>query len=340
MLQILRYEDIGGVSWNHYIDSLQGSTFNMTAENIEFICEYSDSKIANESFLIEQDNQIAGAAVLCVEKNNSGLHCISWGGHYCTAPYISPKILYKNQEKKIKEIFKYIEELAKKYKVDRICLALDPLANPENHSKMFNYNYLIKYGYTDDSGLTQIVDLRRTAAQLYSDIRKGHKSNIKQGEHFDIRFFDKNSITQNEINIYRHVYEYDAGKVTRNSEMTHHFYQFIKQGKGVLGIAWNQGVPVGVIIAVFYKDTAYYFSYGEKTDCTDNHPPGHILQWKLILYLKEKGIQFYETGEQVYGKSNPGDFDEKAANISLFKRGFGGYTVSHFKGNRINKFTL
>lgn len=332
MLQILRYEDIGADSWNHQIDSLDGATFNMTAENIEFICEYSKEKVANESFLIKLDNKIAGAGVLCVEKNSNGSNSISWGGNYCAAPYISNKIPYKNQEKRIKEIFNYIESLAEKYKVDRICMALDPLGNPESSHRMFNYNYLIKYGYIDYSGLTQMIDLQKSTVQLYSDIRKGHKSNIKQGERFDIRIYDKDSITQNEINIYRQVYEYDAGKVTRNSEMTHHYYQFIKQGKGVLGIAYNNGLPIGVIIATFYKDTAYYSSYAEKTDCTDGIPPGHILQWSLMLYLKEKGIRFYETGEQEYGKTNHSDFDEKAVNISLFKRGFGGYTVPHFKG--------
>lgn len=43
-------------------------------------------------------------------------------------------------------------------------------------------------------------------------------------------------------------------------------------------------------------------------------------------------MEFYNIGEQVFEKSEK--VSEKEVNISLFKRGFGGYTVSSFSGEK------
>ena len=166
---------------------------------------------------------------------------------------------------------------------------------------------------------------------LFSDIRKGHKSDIKKAD-YSITFFDKENITEDVIKEYRRIYECDAGMVTRNSQMSHHYLKFVQDGNGLVGIAKKGHENVAVIIVTLYKDTAYYSSYAELTDKLEHISVGHVLQWETILELKKRGIAFYEIGEQVFGKTHYSDPDKKLINISRFKRGFGGYTVPFYRG--------
>ena len=72
--------------------------------------------------------------------------------------------------------------------------------------------------------------------------------------------------------------------------------------------------------------------YAEKTDLADGTSPGYFLQYKVMMWLKEHGVLYYDIGEQVFGDSLYDFPSEKILNISSFKRGFGGYTVPMFRG--------
>lgn len=330
-MEDIKFVDISNMKWDGYIEKMEGSTFNYTADKINFDVEYAENIIANESRIFLVDNQPVAASVVYVEENSKKKNTISWAGNYCMAPLISREYSYKMQEKYMEKILFYIEELAKKYNCKEILLKYDPLVNASQDKRIYNYNCLLKQKYFDRSSLTQIIDLRQEEKQLFSEIRKGHKSDIKKGN-YTIEFFDKENITEAIINEYRRIYECDAGKVTRNSEMAHHYLKFVQDGYGIVGIAKKNEENVAVIIVTFYKNTAYYSSYAELTEQLNGIPVGHMLQWNTILLLKQRGIQFYEMGEQVFGKTHYNNPDRKLINISNFKRGFGGYTVPFFRG--------
>ena len=57
----------------------------------------------------------------------------------------------------------------------------------------------------------------------------------------------------------------------------------------------------------------------------------------MIKYLKAHEIEFYEMGEQIFGKYEKGTEEEKLVNISTYKREFGGYTVPVFRGIKVNR---
>ncbi len=335
-MEFIKYDDVNTDYWDSCIDKLDNCSFNYRSARIEFDREYSNRIIANESFLVKVDKTMIGVCLIFIEENDEGFHQISWADRYCLAPYISNSITYKNQEKYMKDIFDYIINISEKYNCAHIYFRLDPLINPEQKDKLCNYNFLLKYNFIDQSSLSQIIDLRKEESELFSDVRKGHRSSLKAGADFEIEIYDSSNMIDDKIEIYRAIYEYDAGRVTRNSEMTHHFLKFIKAGNAVLGFAKLKGEYVGVILATFYKNTAYYFSYAEMTDKLEGKSVGHVLQWSTIKYLKKIGIEFYEIGEQVFGKTHYSMPDPKLINISLFKRGFGGYTVPFYRGVRDN----
>ena len=332
-MECLKYIQLEHQRWDEYIAKIEGSTFSYTSVKINFDVEYSLFLKENESMILLEDNQPIAAVILYIEEYN-GTYSVSWSKGYVPLPVIHQGLTYKQQEKIMKKSLEYIEKIAGEYGCQSILLRFDPLVNPANTSKLYNYNVLLKEQYQDKSTLTQMIDLRQEEKILRSEIRKGHKSDIKRGR-CQITFYDKDNITESIIEEYKRIYELDAGKVTRNSEMYMHYYNFVKAGEGLVALANCEGENVAVLIATLYKDTAYYSSYAELTEQLQGKPAGHQLQWNTILELKQRGIAFYEIGEQVFGEYPRGSEEAKLVNISAFKRGFGGYTTAMFRGEKI-----
>lgn len=332
-MEYIKYTQIEKAKWDNFIEKLAGCSFNYTSDRIEFDVEYSLNIINNESFLVMDNRKIIGAAAIYIEENK-GQKKISWNGGYCLTPYLDSSLSYKEHERYAKKIMKYVETLAEQYNCSEIWLRFDPLVNPAQKVIFYNYNYLLKYDYIDYSSLTQIIDLRKSQTELYSDIRKGHKSDIKLGKEYEIEIYDASNITEKQIQLYKEIYEKDAGRVTRNSELYMHYLYFIQNGHGALALAKKKGSYVAVMIVTLFQNTAYYSSYGELTEELEGIPAGHAMQWHMIQYLKERGIEYYELGEQVYGNTHYSCPEKKLLDISNYKRGFGGYTVPFWRGKK------
>ena len=334
-MKYVRYAEIERNVWDSFINKMEKCPFNYTSDKIEFDVEYSQRIIANESFVLQEGKRILAVAAIYIEEDGEGNRQISWNGRYCLGPYIEESLNYQKQEKYGKEVAEYIDLIAEQYKCKEIWLRLDPLSNPRQSNTFYNYNFLLKYGYIDNSSLTQLIDLRKTQKDLYADIRKGHKSDIKKGQRYEIEIYDASNITEEQIELYKSIYELDAGKVTRNSELYMHYFYFIQNGLGALALAKYEEKYVAVMIVTFFQKTAYYSSYGELTEQLEGIPVGHAMQWKMMQYLKDRGIESYELGEQVFGNTHYSCQDKKLIDISNYKRGFGGYTVPFWRGRKI-----
>lgn len=329
-MEVKKYKELTGEEWNGYLSAVAGVPFAYTAKSIEFQTTYAQSVFENASFLLVQDQKPVAVVVIYLDRDEKGVCSISWGGRSCPAPFISQAVPYHLQEKYLSEAMKEIEIIESQYQVEKTMFQMEPLANALQRDTLMNYQFLLKYGYKDTSYITQMLDLRKEEKELWSDVRKGHKSDIKKGR-YDIVFYDFSNITKDHIECYRSIYEQDAGMVTRNSELYMHYYDFVKAGKGLLAFAYKNGKPVAVLIVTGFGNMAYYSSYAELSEELDG-PVGHQLQWETILELKRRKIAFYEVGEQVFGTFPKGSEEAKLVNISMFKRGFGGYPMMKFCG--------
>lgn len=334
-MKYVRYAEIERNVWDSFINKMEKCPFNYTSDKIEFDVEYSQRIIANESFVLQEGKRILAVAAIYIEEDGEGNRQISWNGRYCLGPYIEESLNYQEQEKYGKEFAEYIDLIAEQYECKEIWLRLDPLSNPRQSNTFYNYNFLLKYGYIDNSSLTQLIDLTNSIERLYSDIRKGHKRHIKRGMRYEVEFYDASNITSKQIELYKQIYEEDAGKVTRNSELYMHYLYFIQNGLGVLELAKYEGEYIAVLISTCFHETAYYSSYAERSEKLDDIPVGHMMHWKMMLYLREKGVKYYEIGPQVFGDTHYSIADKKMIDISSFKRRFGGYTVPFWRGRKI-----
>jgi hypothetical protein len=110
-------------------------------------------------------------------------------------------------------------------------------------------------------------------------------------------------------------------------------HRWIQEGFAALACASLDGNEVGFALINVYKDAAYYSSSANDPDFGEL-PIGHLLQWRVMNWLKDRAIRYYETGLQQYSSLPHALASKKDWNISNFKRGFGGVTVPYFRAEK------
>jgi hypothetical protein len=175
----------------------------------------------------------------------------------------------------------------------------------------------IRAGYLDISRTSQVLDLTAGPDALRKGMSKGHRAATKKG----VAQFEVEALTSREaLHRFRALHEAAAGRATRPPATYDRWAEWAQRGEGILVITEGGGSFVTV-----FAGRAYYLAAA--MDRARSHEPiGHALQWAAIEWLSEHGVTTYELGIQQFGPLLHDVPDEKARNISRFKRGFGGVT--------------
>ena len=293
------------------------------------------------SFMVTENKEILAICPLILEIRN-GIKEFAFGGEMTWTPApafadLSPK----KREKVINFTFEHIDKLALENKIDWTYLVIPPLTFPR-------YNYLMKQGYIDISLNTQVVDLTQDLKAIHSAMRKGHDYDTDRGlRYLEITIFDKDNITRDVFDGYCYLLHIDPSHTyeTRPQVTFDMMYDWILQGNAILVSALlpmdttasftstKMRKYIGFSYITTYKKKAYYGSA-----CSDPEyhqmPIGHTLTWRTIEWLKENGFKYYELGWQQYGNLPYDMPSKKEVEISFFKRGFGGFTVPLFRGEK------
>jgi hypothetical protein len=154
--------------------------------------------------------------------------------------------------------------------------------------------FLLRHGHKARPYYTQIIDLTKTNEELHADLRKSYRSLVNK----------TGGIKVGRIRDYKRLHEKEKGKV--RSDKTWSIQEKIEP---LVCTQNNRG-------SMFYENKigAYYFSATGENN--------HATVWWSICLLKNRGYKFVEMGEQVFSG------DKKQCDISLYKRGFGGTTVT------------
>jgi peptidoglycan pentaglycine glycine transferase (the first glycine) len=101
---------------------------------------------------------------------------------------------------------------------------------------------------------------------------------------------------------------------------------FAPQGRVQLFLAEYQGTPVAGLMAYAFNGQAWYF-YGASSNAHRERMPNHGLQWRAMLWAREKGCAQYD----LWGIPDVDEDPDTAAlgGVQRFKEGFGGETVRY-----------
>lgn len=320
--------------WDDFCLTSDDAWFWHTSKWMEYALNFwPDSRPESKSFFVIKNGAIAAICPLLLEEKD-GVKEFSYIRSYGFPPAFANHLTKKEREKAVKMVFEHIDDLAKQNNVKRVGMRFAVLNTSFIETQKEHYNYLMKFGYLDTSLNTQVINLDRPLEELRREVRHGHDSDIDRAlKMLRCEIFDRSNITKEAFGGYLELHHKDSGRLKRKDITFDMMFNWIKEGNAFLIGAKKDGTFVGFSYFFVFKNNAYYGSA-----CNDqeagNLPVAHFIQWKAIEWMHEKKIKFYETGWQYYGNTLSDFATPKDKSISRFKRGFGGFTVPLFRGEK------
>jgi hypothetical protein len=179
--------------------------------------------------------------------------------------------------------------------------------------------FLLEQGHKPQPYYTQIIDLTQSVEKLHSRLRKSYKSLVNKEPVISVL---------GEVEPIHRLHVKAHGRETR-SPATWFIQQRMMWKKQLFAMLQcefpnlnNPSIALPVAGGLFYHNPEIcYYGVG----CSVEGAGSHALLWKAILHAKKLGCKRFEMGKQVFSG------DEKAVNISKFKRGFGGDTITYLE---------
>jgi len=335
-MDFIAYTDDKELLWNEFCLKSDDIWYWHTRPWLGYCLLYGKEKFKSRelSFMVMDDTGVLAVCPLLLEKvvqpdgTDYYEFYTSGSGGPGIAPALRNDLNEDRHEKILKVMFERVDALAKEYGVVKAGFRTTPLSN-----RGCVYNELMKYGYLDSSLNTRLIDLSSTLERLWSAFRKGHKYDTKRGEKtYQIHIYDQTNADKDAFEQYRLLHHKTAGRITRPIETFEMMYRWMLAGEAMLCGVSRDGQFAGFSYILLYKGAAFYASASDDPDFETDIPISHVIQWKIINWLKENGFKTYEIGTQQFGPQLHDLPSPKDQSISFFKRGFGGRTLPVFRG--------
>lgn len=337
-LDIVYLNNSNSELWDSFCDKNNYSTFFYTTNALKYFCKCSfDIDTYCKCFFVIDNNEILACMPLFVEQlkavDNGNITTLSCGGGPMLAPLIEESIGKEHRKRILKFVMSEIDNLAYSNGAVKSDIKI-PVLSHEYINKLDKWNYLSQYGYTEKNKITCILDIGMGEQEIFKGCSKGHKSAIKIGlNNLELDIYDYVNIKENVVDEFKEYYFRIAGKVTRPDWTFKCIYYFIKTNAAVLYRAKYNGKVCGYMLVSIYKNTAYYYMSCKDYELSKLNI-SHFLQWQSIKDLKSRGIIYYEMGDQQFVSNIYEEVTEKSFNISEYKRGFGGFFLNEFCGEK------
>lgn len=162
------------------------------------------------------------------------------------------------------------------------------------------------------------IDLTNSISDIKSNFRKSYKSliNSKTNKNLEIKILDEKNITKDEWENFKYFHNSLPDKINRPDLTWEIQYERILNKSALLIYANDLKKNfLGGSYVAFSRDEA---NYGSSIIINNsNLNIGHIFQFEIIKYLKDKNIKMYNLGKSYFNSES-----EKLQKISNFKSGF------------------
>lgn len=246
------------------------------------------------------------------------------------APALRNGLGRKHRSKILQFIQDTLLHLAQQYDVVEINLALCPMAPAFRGNHCPRVNPLLELGYENTLTQTWVVDLQRFNADIrtaYSKLTHRELKKIAKID-FEIReafgrqdleiYYDLHCETYNRTGVRPHPFKY----------FEYIFEEFIPKKLSRIIFLVCHGKVKAAQNTALYKEGAVYWTGASRSD----KPIGsnRVLFDNQIMYSKNAGCQWYETGEAFLGLKTG-----KLKGLNDFKKSFGGGLYPFYRGRII-----
>lgn len=331
-MDVVSFADIGDAVWQEALDASDDAWFWHTRLYSNFLLEINKTRgVRDASFALVDKSRVVAACPLYLDEV-AGTPQLGCGDEPVPFPALANTLSPTAREKVLEHYFGELARLAKVHRATHIRMRISPLVRNHIANPLRPFNPLARYGFLDLPVSTQVIDLRLDEESLWTDVRKGHRYDIRRAEKVcETVFWGRETITPEVFSRYQQLHGKDAGRVTRSQQSFDIMFDWIKAGHAALAEATCDGSSVAFALIVLFADGAFYGSGCKDPDALDLNA-SHMLQWKAILWLKASGYKYYDMGLQYFGPQWAHVPSEKEMNISKYKRGFGGVTIPVHSG--------
>ncbi len=271
--------------------------------------------------LFQDEQQVAGLALLIVEKAKRGNYITIAGG---------PIMDWQNSEL-FEYAFAQIKGIAQEQKVDFIRFRPQELESGELSERVARIGARASQMHLT-ADLTLQLNLAQTEELLLAQMRKNHRSAIRKAIELGIvvtqtsnpdeikAFYDNQVVLAN-----RH------GFVPFSYDFLHEqFKAFAQDNQVSLFHSYYEGKLLASAFIIFYNGEAVYH-YGISTEENGKLPGSYACQWAAILEAKKRGCVHYNF----WGIAPEGAINHRFAGVTMFKTGFGGTPVEYLHAHDI-----
>lgn len=320
--------EIGREAWDRAAGEAAGGWFWHTRPYADFLLELGSGRGAyDRSFAIVDESGIVAVCPVYVDEAD-GARYFGCGGEPVAFPAIAPQASPAQRERALAFYIEELARLAAELAVAYVRLKIPALAPLEAASALPAINPMSRLGFIDLPLATHVIDLAPPLEALWSDVRKGHRYDIRRADKIcETAAWDASTITPEVFQRYQTTHHRDAGRVTRSQRSFDIMLDWIRSGNAMLLEATHCAEVAAFVLLILYRGGAYYGS-GCKNPDLAQLTASHLLQWKAVEWLKAHGYSHYDLGVQFFGPQwwhVPG---AKELGIARYKRGFGGRTCS------------
>jgi len=172
------------------------------------------------------------------------------------------------------------------------------------------------------------IDLALSLEEIKGGFRKSYKSLVTSGtQHWMVSVLD--TANESAWNQFRELHLSVSGRKTRSDETWSIHQRDITEQRGFLVyLLNNSGGMDGGGFFNFTQDEGVYGVGAYKRELFDK-PLGHVVQYRAIEELKNRGVRWYKVGQRPYASETPQPSD-KEISIGDFKEGFASHMFPRF----------
>lgn len=291
---------------------------------------FSSSLVKDDSFVVTRSSEIVALVPLYRFTDEDGVAEYRYGREYLRAPLIVPPLTSKYYKEIVKFVFDQITSLARENGVTSHRAVIEGVELVEGR---VYYNYLTDYGYVDESSVCQLINLSKSAEGLWADVRKSYRPLISRArEAYCSELITAENFDWDKCEEYRKLHCKAAGRQTRSIKSFNLMYEMVRDGGGfIVFVRDKNGITVASHFFFCYHTQCLYASSSIDPSQAKSSGIGHFGLWEGLMAARRLGYTYLDMGQLRLGNIQ----SEKEEGIATFKKGFGGRTVTVFRGKNV-----
>jgi peptidoglycan pentaglycine glycine transferase (the first glycine) len=222
----------------------------------------------------------------------------------------------------VSEIAGFLKNIAKTEHC--VFVRISPLIeDSDEHRKMLSQVGFVPAAiHAMDAELCWVLDLSPPIESLLKNMRKTTRYEIKRAQSLGADIIQTTNTS--DLDTFFELYQETAKRqgFVRHEGISDEFGLFSEEGKAVLFLGKWKGEVVSAAIMLFIgKQAIYHHGASVRSEI----PLSYLVQWEAICEAKKRGMKVYNF----WGIAPEDKIDHPWRGITLFKKGFGGYSRSY-----------